>query len=360
MGRRLNAMLDPAAIATYVRRAMDPEATHIEVRSLSGNDLDDYKAFGYGEPILVRYSVDDVARALVIHTMSADQFGHDRRADRVAAMLGAYDIFDSPAHVRAVDVGFIERGELTSGGRGEPFLVTEFSVGELYAHDLHVLANEERPSARDEARLQALVSYIAAMRQRRGTKEQYRRALRDIVGGGEGIFGLRDAYTDDDPIATPGRLARFVSLACAARERLRAFEHRACATHGDLHPYNVLFDGDTLRLLDRSRGGFGDTADDVTCMAINYLAIALHRRGSFSGALRTLWTELWSRVIAATGDAEMLRVVPVYFAWRTLVLASPVWYPDTSAAARESLLRFAERLLAGEPFDPERIDELVR
>lgn len=332
----------------------------IEARPLAGDELADHKCFGYGEPILVRYGVDGAQRRLVLHTMAGDQFGHDRRADRVAAMLGQYDIFDSPRHARALDIGFLENGELVSGGYGEPFLVTDYAEGEIYAHDLHGLATADRPGPSDYTRVRAIATYICEMARRRGTKAQYRRAVRDVVGGGEGIFGLRDAYGDDDPVATPARLERIELKACAARERLRRFEHRATQIHGDLHPFNVLFDAeDSLRLLDRSRGGIGDIADDVTCMAINYLAFSLRLRGAFAGALRALWAELWSRVMEGTGDREILQVVPLFFTWRTLVLASPVWYPDTPATVRDTLLRFAERLLDGAPFDPSHVDELL-
>ncbi len=360
MGRRQGVALDVSAIASYLRRAIAPDARFIDAGPLTGDESAEHKSFGYGEPVRVRYSVNGDVRMLVLHTMAPDAFGHDRRADRVAQVLGAYDICDSPAHVHALDVGFVEGGELISGGRGEPFLVTEFAHGELYAHDLHAIAGHDRVSARDDVRLNTIVAYLATMASRRGEPAQYRRAVRDVVGSGEGIFGLRDAYADDDPVATPTRLAAIVVGACEARERLRKFEHRATQTHGDLHPYNILFGpGDQLHLLDRSRGGIGDIADDVTCLAINYLAFALRHRGSFIGALRELWAALWSRVIAATADREMLSVVPLFFTWRTLVLASPVWYPDTPDAVRHQLLRFSERLLAGATFDPDRVDALI-
>jgi len=46
-------------------------------------------------------------------------------------------------------------------------------------------------------------------------------------------------------------------------------------------PFNVLFDDDTtFWLLDRSRGGWGDLADDISCMTINYLFFSLQRRHS--------------------------------------------------------------------------------
>ena len=53
-------------------------------------------------------------------------------------------------------------------------------------------------------------------------------------------------------------------------------------------------------------------------------------------------------------------MVASFFAWRGLVVASPAWYPNVSDTVRERLLCFIERLLAGEAFDPARVDELLR
>ena len=44
--------------------------------------------------------------------------------------------------------------------------------------------------------------------------------------------------------------------------------------------------------------------------------------------------------------------VAPFFAWRALVLASPIWYPHITPADRERILAFAERALAAERFDP--------
>jgi aminoglycoside phosphotransferase (APT) family kinase protein len=55
--------------------------------------------------------------------------------------------------------------------------------------------------------------------------------------------------------------------------------------HGDFHPWNILFQNDCdFAVLDRSRGEWGDPADDVAPLTINYLfdpreAPALRSRG---------------------------------------------------------------------------------
>src|SRR5438093_4987101 len=63
------------------------------------------KALGYGRPLRVEL---DGGRAVVFHTARPDDFGHDRRADRVGNLLLAFDTFARvPHHVRAVDTGVV-------------------------------------------------------------------------------------------------------------------------------------------------------------------------------------------------------------------------------------------------------------
>src|SRR5512135_3513290 len=70
------------------------------------------KGGGYGVPL--RVTVRDArgaSRVLVFRTATSNVFGHDRRADRAAEMLLAWDTFNSvPDHVRALDVGTILPG----------------------------------------------------------------------------------------------------------------------------------------------------------------------------------------------------------------------------------------------------------
>ncbi len=116
------------------------------------------KGTGYGVPVrVVLRDGDGVEHAVVFHTARADDFGHDRRADRAAAMLLAYDTYGNlPRHVPALDVGVITRsGELRSiADATELYLLTGWKPGRLYAEDLSRIA-DSGATPRDLRRLDA-------------------------------------------------------------------------------------------------------------------------------------------------------------------------------------------------------------
>jgi hypothetical protein len=326
-------------------------------------DVDTEKGVGYGRPL--RVTVVEPAgwrRELVFRTAVPNEFGHDRRADRAEEMLVAHDLFnETPDHVRSLDVGAIgPDGRLVSlRGTGEFYLVTEWAEGEPYAEDLRRIARERTARPLDLARCEALVRWLVRLHAGRlDDPPAWRRALRDLVGHGEGVFGIADAYPADVPGAPPDRLRRIEERCLAWRFRLRDRSGRLTRTHGDFHPFNVLFrspekgDGTRFTLLDASRGGKGDAADDVVAMTVNYVFFALEHREAWPKGLGLLWRRFWEVYLAATGDREILETAPPYLAWRALVLASPRFYPRLGARAREAILHLAERALEGPRFDP--------
>ncbi|HEU4729769.1 MAG TPA: aminoglycoside phosphotransferase family protein, partial [Kofleriaceae bacterium] len=251
------------------------------------------KAAGYGMPVRVVIAEDGVQRELVWRVASANEFGHDRRADRAAAMVQAFDDFARiPQHVRAVDLGVIRgSGELLSTRDAtEHYLITTYAPGTIYAHDLRRIAAERIVRTHDVDRVNTLARYLAALHTpipHPGAR--YRRAIRDLVGSGEGIFGIIDGYPPDVPGAPPERLQAIEARCAEWRWRLRGRDARLCRTHGDFHPFNIVFDGDTPTLLDASRGGCGDPADDVTALAINFVLFALDAPASWRHGLGVLW-----------------------------------------------------------------------
>ncbi len=321
------------------------------------------KVEGYGKPI--RVTLREAAgwrREVVFRTAIPNEFGHDRRSDRAEEMLLASDIFETiPDHVRALDVGAIAAdGRLVSlRGTGEFYLVTEWVEGSLYAEDLRRIAREGAATPLDVARCEALARWLVRLHaEKRDDPAAWRRALRDLVGHGEGIFGMVDGYPADVPGAPPERLRRIEERSAAWRWRLRDRAGRLARTHGDFHPFNVVFRPQTIEsgtrfaLLDASRGGQGDPADDVVAMAVNYVFFALEHRAAWRRGLGILWRRFWEVYLAASGDVGVLESAPPFLAWRALVLASPRFYPHLSAAAREAILHLAERALEGPRFDP--------
>lgn len=295
-------------------------------------------------------------RAFVFRTQGADELGHDRRADRAANLLLAFDTFGAvPDHVAALDVGFeTPRGLASLRDAGEPWLLTAFAEGALYAEDLRRVAAERVASAGDRERCDALARWLAALHAEPvGDPVAWRRAIRDLLGAGEGIFGVVDAYGPDVAAAPPGRLARLESRCLEWRWRLRGHPERLRRTHGDFHPFNIVFSrGARFTLLDASRGGLGDPADDVTALAVNYLFFALQAPAASRRGFVPLWRRFWDVYLDAAGGGAVLESAPPYLAWRALVLGCPRFYPDLPPAARDALLAVAERALAARTFDP--------
>jgi len=324
------------------------------------------KAEGYGQPL--RLTVREPGggtRVLVFRTMAANEFGHDRRSDRAAGMLLSHDTFGLiPDHVRALDVGAIASdGRLVSlRAAGEVYLLTTWAEGALYAEDLRRIAREGTAEPLDLERCEALARWLAALHARRiADPAGWRRAVRDLLGHGEGIFGMVDAYPPGTPGAPPDRLRDIERRCLEWRWKLRAREGRLLRVHGDFHPFNIVFAAGTrFTLLDASRGCQGDAADDVTALSVNYVFFGLSRPQSWARGLGPLWHRFWRSYLEASRDEALLEVAAPFLAWRALVVASPRFYPGMAPAAREALLGLAERALDAPSFDPAWAEDLFR
>lgn len=364
MGRNPHAGLkiEPVHVERYLRAHGHPDAELTGLHPLGEQSVSDLKSYGYGRPLQACFTAGGQQHTVVIRTMSPDPFGHGRRSDRVGNMVLCFDTFgDIPGHIHPLDVGaFDTAGDLVSYPRGEPFLVTDFVEGTLYAQDMESMRSRPAAEPRDLTRAETLATYLATLHAERRSTEDYVRHLRDTLGSGEGIFGLCDAHAAQPDAADSARLEA-IEIACVRwRWKMREHAARACRTHGDFHPFNILLPDDHhVAVLDCSRGAAGEAADDVVCLAINYLFFALTTHNAFVGACREVWTRFWHTYLRASGDAAVLEFVAPYFAWRALVLASPLWYPSVSPDNRNTLLAAAERLLQGAPFHPDRVDELL-
>lgn len=322
------------------------------------------KAAGYSEPIRLVLDDHGERRELVWRVASANDLGHDRRADRAAEILLAHDDFATiPAHVRAIDVGAVGAdGELISlRDAGELYLVTTYAKGTIYADDLRQLADGRPLADRDLQRLDALAAYLADLHVPIAHGDaRYRRAIRDLIGHGEGIYGIVDSYPDDVPSAPASRLHRIEEDCASWRFRLRGHGARLCRSHGDFHPFNIVFDDVAPTMLDASRGACGDPADDVTALAINFLLFAIDARATWDGSLGVLWRRWWERCAELRPDPYLPYVAPAFFAWRALVVCNPRFYPQLSRSGRHALLGLAEQALDARRFDPAAAEALFQ
>ncbi|HET9764936.1 MAG TPA: phosphotransferase [Casimicrobiaceae bacterium] len=354
----------PQAVAEYLRKVhRAADVAGVQITALGGGRQGD-KGYGYGIPLRVDYAVGGVPRRGVIESVRPGPFGHEHMADRAQQLLWAHDAFGRlPRHVRSVDVGAVRaNGELVPLGNAEElFMLAEFVEGREYADDLIRLRAGEPLRPIDRERGDALCDYLVDLHRMKHVEDGlYIRRLRELVGHGECIFGVADSYPVGGPVAFEA--LRDIETRCVAwRWRLRGKERRLCRVHGDFHPWNILFrEGVDFSVLDRSRGEWGEAADDVSCLAMNYLFFSLQRSGRLEGALRELWLAFWDRYLSRTADEELLAVAAPFLAFRGLVMANPLWYPNLAAGLRTTLLRFIRNVLDAERFDPVHVDDYLK
>lgn len=358
-------------LAAYVAGVFGARTEILAVRPLKGNGgaVEDPKGFGYGVPLEVECLVDGVPRSLVVsRTRPAQGFGHDYPADRAWQALYGHHAYNSfPQHVRSLDVGFQrESGALVSVADAvEFFQLVEKAEGALYWLDLQRLL-EAPLTEGDLDRAVALARFLVrAHAEKRDEPTLYQRRIRELVGHGECLMGILDSYPHPYPPLPPAACEALEQAAVGWRWRLRGRAHRLSRTHGDFHPWNLLFRAGTdFSVLDRSRGEWGEPADDVTALAVNYLFFGLRRSEPSAGAVAepflTLFQTFLDVYLRESGDAEILEVLPPFFAFRALVIAHPRWYPTLAPAVREALIEFARRQLDARCFEPADIPLLLR
>jgi hypothetical protein len=110
-------------------------------------------------------------------------------------------------------------------------------------------------------------------------------------------------------------------------------------------------DGTDFTVLDRSRGEWGEAADDITAMAMNYIFYSVQKSFRLSGDLKDLFELFFERYLEKTGDDALLEVIAPFFAFRAMVVASPTWYPLLTDDVRRTLFNFMENVLGSEGFN---------
>ena len=359
--------LTKRALEKYFRERWGLDVVIRSFGRLGGRQSADVlKGFGYGAPILIEILARGRARRLVLETMRPGPNGHEHMADRAHAMLWDYSTYNHlPRHVRAEDVGvFSKTGRIRSVADAKEFFVlSEFVEGKEYQHDLGRIARTGRLERVDLVRVQALADYLIEIHgKKRRDAGLYRRALRDLIGHGECIMGVVDTYPNNTIAFITPELLESIERRCNLwRWRLRNKAGRLSQVHGDYHPWNVLFrKGADFSVLDRARQEWGEPADDVTCMTMNYIFSSVNRWGDLRGPFERLFRLFWDRYLERTGDMSLLEAAPPFFAFRGLVVASPVWYPRITLSTRRKLFNFIEHVLDQSQFDPARVNDYLK
>jgi len=320
----------------------------------------------HGEGYLFTVETDKGVKEYVLKTVRPEGLGHDYPADRAAMFLLAYDTFNAlPGHVKALDVISADGRSLKSiSGGKEYFLLMEKAEGRNYFSDLESFSLKEALSEEDRKKISAMTDYLARLHSKppRGlplsAKSLYARKIRETVGHGECLMGVFDTYPDGTlPLE---EMVEIEQKAVLWRGRLKEKTYRLREVHGDFHPGNIWFERRgrcwKMRLLDRSRGPYGEPADDITALGINFIFFSLMHfddvRGPYLEALKTFFEEY----IRKTGDREVLGVCAPFLAFRGAVVANPVFYPELAPEKRRLIFNFMHNVLSSDTFRPEEVN----
>lgn len=354
-------------VEQYLSGVFDSAVKILRIVPLRGGQPTDLKGFGYGVPYLVEFDVEGRVKRLVLETMRPEGFGHDYFSDRAAILLWQHSAFNNlPKHVRSVDVGAFSRdGETLKsvGDAAEFFILTEFVEGTLYHNDLDRIRQTGSLTELDEERCVALSDYLAEIHsvKKSDAPELYVRRIRDLTGHGEGVFGLVDSYPSKLDYIDEKFLQELEKRCVEWRWRLKQKTDRFSQVHGDFHPWNIMFrEGVDFTVLDRSRGDWGEPADDVAALTVNYIFYSLQAFGDMDGPFGRLFILFWKNYLDRTGDDGILKVIQPFYAWRSLVIGSPVWYPKLPLAVRKKIFRFADKVLGVKEFEFERVESYLR
>lgn len=321
----------------------------------------------HGAGFLVTISSEGQERSFVLKGISPEGLGHDYPSDRAGMLLLALDNYGKlPGHVRAIDVLSLHGGGVLKsiGGGGEYFLLMEEARGTTYFKDLEEFSLKETLNEQDRKKIVRMARYLSGIHSvKKKSRALYLRKLRDIIGHGECLMGVFDTYPEG--VISPEEMAEVEKMCIDWRARLKSRHERLCQIHGDFHPGNIWWkdaasgDEPELVLLDRSRGPWGEPADDVTALAINYIFFSIKHFGCLRGAYQEGFRLFFESYMDASGDREILSVVAPFFAFRGAVVANPVFYPEIAGSQRALIFDFVRRTLASPVFDYESAGDFI-
>ncbi|MCL4457237.1 MAG: phosphotransferase [Nitrospirae bacterium] len=342
-------MLNEDAIKAYLLKKFK-DAVRIDITKLG--------AGVHGAGFLIEIQTPEGIKTYVIKGLFPEGLGHDYPSDRAQVFLLDLETYEGlPKHAKAVDVlSEMPDGSIKSiGGGKEYYLLMERVEGRDYFNDLREFSRKERLDNKDKEKIKAMTSYLAEIHSiKKDSRALYWRKLRDNIGHGECLMGVFDTYPDG--VLSYEQIAEIEKLCVDWRARLKPKTHRLAQIHGDFHPGNIWFkDNADFVLLDRSRGPFGEPADDITALTINYIFFSIMYHGEVKGAYLEGFNLFFDEYAVKTNDNELLEVVAPFFAFRGAVVANPVFYPELTIEARKKIFGFVKNVLSADKFETKDI-----
>jgi hypothetical protein len=322
---------------------------------------------------LIILSISNQIKRIVMRIVRGDTgWGHDYLSDHSSVLLLQHNLLRSaPVGTcsESFDVAALTSdGTIKSIGESIEFLhfVDEIPESESspYSKDLFKIAEKQSLSDNDILRARVIAEYLAKLHsQKNQNPNLYSRHIRDLIGHGEMLMGVIDTYPPSINLdfTSIEELERIEVETVHWRNRIKYSSKRCSRIHGDVHPFgNVRFKKDnSILALDMSREKFGEPADDVAGMSINYLFFSIWKHGKLTPHFEKLFKIFLDEYINKTKDKDILRYMPPFYAFRGTVIAHPLYYPDLETFKRRKIFNFILNVINDKEFNPDTLESYI-
>lgn len=336
-------------------RLFDKDELNTYCKEKFGSELAEFKELGKGSHGTGFIIVLANGKRYVLKTLHGEDLGQNYPADRAQVLLCAhYNYNKLTKHVKSVDVGaFTPRGLKSVGDMEEFFLVMEEAKGDEYQIDLDRILEKGELTDRDRKRALVLADYLADIHSHKHDDPSlYKRRIREAIGHNELMMGVLDIYPDKVDFATNEELTELVKKGVDWWNKTKHKAHRLSTVHGDFYFSNIAFnDNNELIMMDRSRGEYGEPAEDVACILINNIMYAYRQNAKYEGPFKELNDIFMKRYLEKTNDHEILEVLPLFTIGRSVIIFCPSFNPDIDDKARRQLFDLTMKMADKDKFD---------
>lgn len=313
-----------------------------------------------GFTYLLDIKIKGKKKRIVLKFANPKGFNQDFPSDRAETLIYANSVYNLlPNHVKSFDIGMINStGALKKIGEAKDFFILmQYVKGQDYAKDLDRIGKESKLQTLDMERVKLLTEYMARIHKVKfNSPELYTRRIRDLIGRGDCISGIIDSYPKDErtfSFTSEQELEEIEKKCITWRWKIKGKSDRLCQVHGDFHPFNIIWQKPLkFRLLDRSRGEWGEPADDVSALSINYIFWSLMTFNTFKEPFVKLYEYFMKYYLNLSKDNNLLKVIQPFYVFRSLVIANPIFYPNISNENRRKIFDFMGAILETNEFNP--------
>lgn len=302
----------------------------------------------------VNFKVRKEIKKVVIRIINPVDFSNDYPPDRMTSFwIQHHSAKHLPKHVKSLGIVGINKSTKQIGiveDFNEFIQVLDWAEGEEYFVDLEKILQTNHVSKDNLKKVLLLSNYLAKIHQKKfkGSKDQalslYKRHTRDYIGS-RFMIDVLDTYPKEISFTNWNKMHKLVFEVYKYREKYKNNFERLSKIHGDFHPGNIRFqDKNKFIVLDASRAIWGEPADDVACLGINYLWYALKQTGKFKGVFKELFDVFWKNYLDKTQDKEICHTLPMFVAIRSVVLKHPLYF-SVSDQIRKKILAFSFKIL---------------